>query len=115
MPEAIDNMRSMSVNLTNFYQGRVPPHIKKASRGVIIFKTEDQRGKQQVKITPADVVKYYSKTTRNIVSDTMGIAGFYSQAEPIERIVEEALNWFKYINRSALILEADKCGLKLKI
>ena len=88
--------------LEEFYQGNVPEYILEAGKRFIKIRVSDWRGEQDLRITLKDVVDYYYHWADNITSGCRVIAGYAGDWRPVDRLVKECLEWFKFINIEAL-------------
>ena len=100
--------------LEEFYQGEVPEYILEAGKTFIKIRMSDWRGEQDLRITVKDVVEYYRKWARDIISGCRMIAGYAGDWRPIDRLAKECLEWFKVVNIEALRREGIKHGMTLK-
>jgi len=100
--------------LEEFYGWDIPDYILEAGKRFIKIRVSDWRGEQDLRITLKDVVDYYYHWARNITSGCRVIAGYAGDWRPVDRLVKECLEWFKFINIEALRREGRKYGLTLK-
>ena len=101
--------------LEQFYTSEIPEYVTNAGKTFITIRVSDwDDGSHSLKITIADVIKYYATDARNISSGIRTIAGHSGDWRPIDHLAEEALEWFKYINRSELAREGEKRGMTLR-
>jgi len=99
--------------LESFYGYEIPSYIKNAGKTYITIQIGDWDGSRTLKITLKDVIDYYVTQSRNIISGIRTIAGHSGDWRPIDNLAQEALEWFKYINRSTLARESEKRGMTL--
>ena len=102
--------------LQSFYGNEVPDYVKSAGKSYITIMTgNDWEGDPSpLKITVKDVIAYYYKDARDILSGCRTLAGFSSDWRGIDRLAKECLEWFKLVNREALAREGKKYGMELK-
>ena len=96
-----------------FYNGEVPTYVKGAGKTYITIRVSAWDGTRTLKITLKDVINYYATQARNIVSGIRTLAGYSGDWRPIDNLAQEALQWFKYINRPTLARESEKRGMTL--
>lgn len=100
--------------LAQFYNGDIPAYVKHAGKTSLTIQVSDWEGSRPLKITIADVIAYYATEARNIFSGIRTLVGHSGDWRPIDHLAEEALEWFKYINRSELAREGEKRGMTLR-
>ena len=96
------------------YKVQIPEYVTNAGKTYITIRVSDWEGARSLKITIADVIAYYATEARNIFSGIRTLAGHSGDWRPIDHLAEEALEWFKYINRSELAHEGEKRGMTLR-
>ncbi len=88
--------------LEEFYGWDIPDYILEVGKRFIKIRVSDWRGEQDLRITLKDVVDYYYHWADNITSGCRVIAGYAGDWRPVDRLVKECLEWFKFINIEAL-------------
>ena len=102
-----------SLALEDFYNGEIPGYVKGAGKTYITIQISDWEGSRALKIRLKDVLVYYATQARNIWSGIRTLAGYSSDWRPVDALAKEALEWFKYMNKSTLSREAEKYGMTL--
>jgi len=99
--------------LEAFYNYEVPGYVKSAGKTYITISVSDWEGTRILKITIEDVIEYYVTDARNIYSGTRTLAGHSGDWRHIDNLAKEALEWFKYANRTQLARAGEKRGMTL--
>ncbi len=106
---------NISAALAQFYNSEIPEYVTNAGKTFLTIRVSDwDDGSHPLKITITDVIEYYATDARNIVSGIRTIAGHSGDWRPIDHLAKEALEWFKYVNRSELAREGEKRGMTLR-
>jgi hypothetical protein len=101
--------------LDEAYTDGQPEWIKEIHPNYLVIMVADWTEKpKKLKVTVADVIKYYHGDARNITSGMRSLAGFAGDWRNIDALAKECLEIFKIINRPALEKEGKKFGMELK-
>lgn len=98
--------------LSKFYGGEIPLYVVNAGKtyftvtvGHVV--TDEPR---KLKIRLQDVVDYYC-TQAASMSGMRQIAGHYGDWRYIDRLTQEVLDWFKFVNIEGMRWASKKAGL----
>lgn len=88
----------------DFYDYNIPEYVVRPGRTFITIMTgNDWEGEPfPLKITMADVVRYYRNQAANITSGIRTLAGFSSDWRGIDQLAQECLAWFEFVNQDGL-------------
>ena len=92
----------------------LPEYFTKVSKNSISVKVSDWSGSKTIKVTPAEIVRYFHSDARNISSGIRTLGGWSGDWRPVDELAQEILAVYKIINRPALEREAKKYGMELK-
>ena len=102
--------------LTKFWDDNIPDYVDKVNKNLYTIKASTWEGGEAglVKITPENLIEYYHTEARNITSGVRTLAGFSGDWRQVDGMAKEALEWFKLVNRPALVREGKKYGMTLR-
>lgn len=102
--------------LESFYNYEVPAYVLSAGKSFITIRAAQWEGAeaQRVKVTVKDVIKYYFSEARNITSGCRTLASFVGDWRGVDAMAKECMEWFKRVNRQALVREGKKYGMTLR-
>lgn len=101
-------------SLLQHYNGEVPEYILSAGKSFLTFQVDDWDGTRGLKVTISDVVEYYYTQAPKLSSGIRHLADVAGDWRYIDNLAKEALEWFKFINRPALVREGKKRGMTLR-
>jgi len=101
--------------LDEFYNGDIPQYIVSAGKSFITINCSGVlEDTIKNKITVADLIKYYYKDARDILSGCRTLGKLTSDWRGVDNLAKECLAWFKFVNRDGLAKEGKKYGMELK-
>ena len=101
--------------LDEMYGYDIPEYFTDIRKAEITVKVDDGwQGVNEHVITPYDVVEYYHKDARNLLSGARSLGTIVGDWRNVDAIANEVLQIYKAINRNAIVKEADKYGMKLR-
>lgn len=101
--------------LERFHNYEIPEYVGKVNKNLYTITAAVWEGApaNEVKISPQSVVDYYYYDARSM-SGIRTIAGFSGDWRMVDNIAKEALEWFKKVNRPALVKAGEKYGMELR-
>ena len=99
--------------LADEFYGEIPEYVVKPGRSFITIMTgnEWENNPKPLKVTIADVVRYFADEAGNMMSGIRTLAGFSSDWRGIDQLAQECLNWFQFVNIDHLRRLSRKAGL----
>ena len=95
--------------LLEFYDYDIPDYIRSATKKSITINTSEGAKK----VTIEDVVRYYATDARDMTSGFRQLGSIGGDWRPIDRLANEVLQYFKFVNRRAVEREAKQYGMTL--
>lgn len=87
-----------------FYDDEIPEYVVEVEQTFITVMTgnEWEGTPKPLKVTMEDVVRYYRTQAGDITSGVRTLAGFSSDLRGIDRLAQECLAWFEFVNQDGL-------------
>ena len=104
-----------TVEYTANAQDMLGEFVIKAGKTFLTVRATNVFGEPQaVKITPAELARFYAMEANNLTSGIRTLAGLQGDWRPISQLADVALDWFKSVNLEEMRRAARRVGLTPK-